>query len=93
MRYYSGLVFIAFIILPSIIQAQNNFSPAKEALKLFNSYKPAIEKKNNAIVDDPTMLIGDINGDKQEDCIIPPYNKFVRERKFAYKEGEIKIIL
>jgi hypothetical protein len=23
----------------------------------------------------------------------PPYNKVIRERKFAYKEGEIKVIL
>ena len=151
MRYYSWFAFIALITLPSIIQAQNNFSPPKEALNLFNFYKPVMARRDNAIVDDPIVLIGDINSDKQEDCIIsffmtskdggnaiighecaiylntglgmkvvgafpdfsfcytldhiqdqviyakeyecqPPYNKIVRESKFVYKGGEIKVI-
>lgn len=49
---------------------QRGLSPAKEALKLFDAYKPIIEKHNNAIVDEPVVLTGDINGDNQIDCII-----------------------
>ncbi|HWK02433.1 MAG TPA: hypothetical protein VNS58_02300 [Puia sp.] len=67
---YSGLAILVLVILPSLSQGQKTFSPAKEALKLFNSYKPSIEKHNNAIVDDPVVIEGDINGDNQSDCII-----------------------
>lgn len=67
---YSRLIVLILVILPSFSRGQETFSPAKEALKLFNSYKPIIEKHNNAIVDDPIVLVGDINGDNQSDCII-----------------------
>ncbi|SRR5258706_1145642 len=50
--------------------AQPSFSPAKEALRLFNKYKPTIEKNNDAIVDKPKIIPGDINNDSLEDCII-----------------------
>ena len=49
---------------------QQSFSPGKEALKLFTAYKPAIEQTNNAIVDDPKQVLGDLNGDGKTDCII-----------------------
>jgi hypothetical protein len=61
---------IAYTAIPSILLAQNNFSPAKESFRLFNKYKPTIERKNHAIVDDPQVIIGDINGDQKVDCII-----------------------
>lgn len=44
--------------------------PAAEALRQFNTYKPTIERKENAIVDEPTAIIGDLNGDGRRDCII-----------------------
>ena len=67
---YLRFTFLIITGIPSIVRAQHNFSPAKEALRLFNLYKPTIEKKNNAIVDDPIVLTGDINGDSLTDCII-----------------------
>jgi len=39
------------------------FFPKREALKLFNSYKPTIERSRNAIVDEPSAITGDLNGD------------------------------
>ena len=152
MTYYLRLVLIAFTATPLSIRAQNSYSPAEEALKLFNTYKPVIEKKNNAIVDAPKVISGDINGDSKSDCIIsfvmtskdggnlivgygsaiylntgtgvkvagafpelgfcytldqikvqiiyakehecqPPYLKIIRQRKFAYIKGKIRIIL
>ena len=70
MTCYLRLVLIAFMAIPLITSAQNSYSPAEEALKLFDTYKLVIEKKNNAIVDDPKVISGDINGDNKSDCII-----------------------
>ncbi|SEP42430.1 hypothetical protein SAMN05660816_05998 [Niastella yeongjuensis] len=50
--------------------AQQHFSPKEESLKLFNKYKPVIERKNEAIVDTPDVITGDINSDGREDCIV-----------------------
>ncbi len=61
---------IVSVLSATIVLAQQFFSPAKEALKLFNSYKPTIEKSNDAIVDEPKQILGDINGDGKIDCII-----------------------
>ena len=58
-----------FILLAAGIKAQS-FSPAKEALRLFNKYKPTIEKVNHAVVDEPKIVTGDINNDSLEDCLI-----------------------
>ena len=64
-------IFILNLLMSYICSSgQNLFSPSKEALKLFNQYKPTIEKNNEAIVDEPEVFIGDINNDKLEDCII-----------------------
>src|SRR5262249_6237624 len=52
------------------VNSQKPFSPENEALKLFNAYKPTIEKTNNAIVDTPKTITGDLNGDGKVDCII-----------------------
>ncbi|HKB44877.1 MAG TPA: hypothetical protein VKC90_10825 [Chitinophagaceae bacterium] len=62
----SGLL----IVLGLSAAAQNSFSPVREALRLFNKYKPTIEKDNDAIVDEPKVISGDINNDSLEDCII-----------------------
>jgi hypothetical protein len=70
MLYYLGLAFLAVITIPSMGQAQQHFSSEVEALKLFNKYKPVIERKNNSIVQNPVAIIGDINGDGKDDCII-----------------------
>lgn len=151
MLYFIKLTTLAMVVLPSLIPLQHKFSPGKEALILFNKYKPVIERKNNAIVDNPAAIVGDINGDGKDDCIIsfvmtskdggnaiigheaaiylntgtsmkvtgafpkidfcyaldhikdqviyakeyeckPPYNTVLRERKFAYEGGKIKVI-
>jgi hypothetical protein len=70
LSYYTGIITLTFIAFPTLAQAQNSFSPGQKALALFNKYKPVIEKKNNAIVDDPKVTTGDINGDGKDDCII-----------------------
>ena len=89
MTYYLRLVLIAFTATPLSIRAQNSYLPAVEALKLFNTYKPVIEKKNNAIVDAPK---GQIIYAKEHECQ-PPYLKIIRQRKFAYIKGKIRVIL
>ena len=61
------LVVLLFSVFTGVAQKRNH---SKESLMLFNNYKEIIEKKNNAIVDNPTSILGDINGDGQEDCII-----------------------
>ena len=50
--------------------AEQSFSPIKEALRLFNKYKPTIERNNDAIIDKPRIMQGDINNDSLSDCII-----------------------
>ncbi len=64
------LIALAIFVLPNLIHAQQKFSPKKEALILFNKYRPVIERKNNAVVQNPIAIAGDINGDGKEDCII-----------------------
>ncbi len=61
------LILLASIaaLVPVHALVQTGFSPAKESLKLFNKYIPVIEEKNNAIVDKPNVITGDINGDKK----------------------------
>jgi hypothetical protein len=150
--YSFRLVLLLVIAIPSVVLAQHGFSAKEEALKLFNKYKSVIEKKNNAFVENPRIISGDINGDGKEDCIVsfvmtsrnsgnaiighesaiylnsgirmkvvgafpafnfcytldhiqdqiifgkeyeckPPYNNVLRERKFAYVDGKIQVIL
>lgn len=57
------------IAMPSLGLAQH-FSPKEESLKLFNKYKPVIERKQDAVVDNAVAITGDINGDGKEDCIV-----------------------
>jgi len=64
------LTIIILELFVNFASAQKNFSPAKEALRLFNAYKPTIEKSNDAIVDEPNIVTGDLNGDGKMDCII-----------------------
>jgi hypothetical protein len=61
---------IGISALAPYIGLAQSFSPAREALKLFNAYKPTIEKTNNAIVDEPKLITGDLNGDGRIDCVI-----------------------
>lgn len=56
--------------LPLAGAPQANYDPAKESLKLFNKYKPRIEKTNNAIVDEPKVFVSDLNGDGLPDCVV-----------------------
>jgi hypothetical protein len=70
MLYCLKLTYLIMIMLPGMTLLQQQFSPRKEALALFSKYKPVIERKNNAIVDNPTAIVGDINGDDKEDCIV-----------------------
>lgn len=152
MNFCLKSIFIAMVLLPYWGLSQQRFSSRKEALALFNKYKPVIESKNKAIVDEPTVITGDINGDGKEDCIVsfvmtsrdggnaiigresavylnmgtrmkvagafprlsfcyvpdyikdqaiyakeyeckPPYNAIIKERKFVYSKGKIKVIL
>ena len=61
---------MAGIALLQNSDAQQTLSPGKESLRLFNKYVPVIEQKNDAIVDDPQVITGDINGDGKPDCIV-----------------------
>lgn len=151
MSLYCRSIFLVVLLFA----VSNGFAQKRdrdtESLALFNKYKPVIEEKNNAIVDNPTPIYGDINGDGKEDCIIsyvliskdggnaiigheaaiymntgtamkmtgnfpsfkfcynleyiknqviyakeyeckPPYNTRVRERKFRYALGKVKLI-
>ncbi len=64
------LFLLVIIATPFIGLAQQHFSPKEESLKLFNEYKPVIERKDDAVVDNPVAITGDINGDGKEDCIV-----------------------
>lgn len=50
--------------------AQSGSSPAADALRQFNAYKPVIERTQKARVDEPHPITGDINGDGLADCIV-----------------------
>ncbi|OQP59430.1 hypothetical protein A3860_37885 [Niastella vici] len=69
-KFFKLPALLVVITIPAVVQAQHHFSAKTEALKLFNKYKPVIEKKNNAVVDNPIAIVGDINGDGKEDCIV-----------------------
>ena len=62
--------FLVIIAIPYMGMAQQHFSPKSASLKLFNKYKPVIERKKEAIVDLMDPVTGDINGDGKEDCIV-----------------------
>lgn len=64
------LLSIFLVLLPFIGIGQMKYDPKKEALRLFNEYKPKIEETNDAIVDDPKIFVGDLNEDGLPDCVI-----------------------
>ena len=71
MRCQIFLIAITNILMlsPQVL-AQKNFFPKAESLKLFNKYAPVIEKEYKGILDEPNIIVGDINGDGLYDCII-----------------------
>lgn len=143
------LVVLLFVVSNGFAQ-KRDFNPRKEALDEFERYIPFFGY-NDDIVDNPTPIYGDINGDGAEDCIIsyyliskkggnaivghvaaiylnidssmkwadhfplfihcytleyikdqviygkqykckPPYNTVVRERKFKFVKGKLRLI-
>lgn len=70
MRIGSRVSLLVMMAIPYMGWAQQHFSPRSASLKLFYKYKPVIEKKNDAIVDNTVAITGDINGDGKEDCIV-----------------------
>jgi hypothetical protein len=71
---------------------EDDFIPQQEAMVLFNKYKPVIENKNNAIVDNPTPVSGDINGDGKDDCIIS-YVLIAKDGGNAIINGKVVVYL
>jgi hypothetical protein len=59
----------AFLIAPSCF-AQQSYDPATEAQKLFEAYRPTVERSEQGIVDGPSAITGDLNGDGLTDCIL-----------------------
>ncbi len=62
------LTFLSVLRTNVSLHAQN--ATAAEALRLFNQYKPTIEASNDARVDDPQVLTGDLNADGVADAIV-----------------------
>jgi len=62
------VVFLTTVCSPCF--SQTSFSPEKETMKLFNAYKPVIEKNGDIVVSNTHIITGDINGDGKEDCIV-----------------------
>ncbi len=50
--------------------SQTTYNPADASKKLFEQYKPVIERKEQAVVDEPKAITGDLNGDGLADCIL-----------------------
>lgn len=50
--------------------AQSSPATEAEALRLFNGYKATIEASNNAVVDEPRILTGDLNSDGRVDAVV-----------------------
>lgn len=63
-------VFTIFLLLTTQSVRAQAFDPATASLKLFNAYKPTIERRENAVVDNPAAIVGDLNGDGLVDCIL-----------------------
>lgn len=51
-------------------KAQSAATTRAQSLKMFNAYKPTIEAKNNAVVDEPKVLTGDVNRDGRTDAVV-----------------------
>lgn len=63
------MLFKIALFLPVASHAQS-FDPATEALRQFNAFKPKIEASEQATVDNPQTITGDLNGDGRTDCLI-----------------------
>ncbi len=66
----AGLLIAAGILAQVTGFSQARMDPAKEALRQFEAYKPTIERKESAVVDNPKAITGDLNGDGRVDCIV-----------------------
>ncbi len=65
------ILIAAFLTLPpTAVLAQSVSATRAEALRLFNQHKPSIEAANNAAVDEPQILTGDLNGDARLDAVV-----------------------
>ena len=58
------------LFLFSTAVAQQSYNPAAAATALFQAYQSTIEQKERALVQPPTAVTGDLNGDGLEDCIL-----------------------
>jgi hypothetical protein len=58
------------LMLGIATHAQAQSDPAGESLRQFSAYKSTIERTENAVVDNPTAITGDLNGDGRADCIV-----------------------
>lgn len=65
-----GLTCLLLLLLGFRAVSQPAYTPAGRSLELFRQYQPVIEKTNEAIVQEPLAVTGDINGDSLEDCIV-----------------------
>lgn len=155
MNLYCRSIFLVamalFISVPNGFAQKTDFNPRKEAMDEFERSIPVFEINDDNIIDSPTPIYGDINGDGTEDCIIsyyliskkggnaiighlaaiylnidssmkwadhfplfrncynleyikdqviygkqykckPPYNTVVRERKFKFVKGKLRLI-
>lgn len=63
-------IFLTALLLAPVMGFCQDNAPAKEALKLFNHNKPAIERKNHGIVQEPEVFTSDLNLDGLPDCIL-----------------------
>lgn len=63
------IIFLCFLLAATAVGAQT-VEPEAEAQRLFEKYRPTIEKKNGAVVQPPTAVTGDINGDGLKDCLL-----------------------
>lgn len=61
---------ICCLSLASAASAQSAATTKADALRLFNQYKPTIEQSNDAAVDEPRILTGDLNGDRRLDAVV-----------------------
>ena len=69
MKHYK-IMMLPLLLTAASAGAQTRYDPATEAQRLFESYRPTIARTEHAVVDDPTAITGDLNGDGLTDCIL-----------------------
>lgn len=71
-RPFLRALLLCFSVLLSgpTLQAQQARGPVAEALRQFEAYKPTIEAREDAIVEGPEAISGDLNGDGLTDCLL-----------------------